>query len=80
MAKKQIYTIPLTLRLSPGMMEYVDAEARKRGLTAIDVIRYAISFMFWESDFVRQQDRQVYDRPVNHLAEFEGLCVQPSNE
>ena len=45
-----------------------------------DVIRYAISFMFWESDFVRQQDRQVYDRPVNHLAEFEGLCVQPSNE
>jgi hypothetical protein len=49
MSKKKTYTVPVTLRLSPGMMEVVDEQARQRGVTAVDWIRRAIAFTFEEA-------------------------------
>jgi hypothetical protein len=52
MSKTKTYTIPLTLRLSPGMMEYVDEQAREKGITSVDWVRFAIAFTYWEQDFL----------------------------
>ncbi len=79
MPKKQTYTVPVTLRLSTGMMEYVDGQASERGLTAVDFIRYAISFIYWESEFVRQQAKATKERPMDYLGDFETMCQELDN-
>jgi hypothetical protein len=74
MPKKRTYTIPVTLRLSPGMAEYVDGQAQEKGITSVDWIRQAISFTYWEKDWVQQQVKKHKERPINYLKEFEKMC------
>jgi hypothetical protein len=76
MSKKRTYTVPVTLRLSPGMMEVVDEQARKRGVTAVDWIRHAIAFTFEEESYLRSHLSKIGERPCDYLADFEDRCDQ----
>ena len=76
MSKKRTYTVPVTLRLSPGMMEVVDEQAGQRGITAVDWIRHAIAFTFGEETYLREHLRTIGERPSDYLAEFEDRCEQ----
>ncbi len=80
MPKKQTYSIPLTLRLSPAMMEFVDSRAREQGVTPVDFVRHAIAFNFWESTWLRTYlQKELGERPFDHLAEFEEVADNSSN-
>jgi hypothetical protein len=76
MSKKRTYTVPVTLRLSPGMMEVVDEQARQRGVTAVDWIRHAIAFTFEEETYLREHLRTIGESPTEYLTEFEDRCEQ----
>ena len=76
MSKKRTYTVPVTLRLSPGMMEVVDEQVRERGVTAVDWIRHAIAFTFEEESYLRSHLRKIGERPSDYLADFEDCCDQ----
>ena len=39
MAKQKTYTIPVTLRMTPTMLEYVQEQAAEKGITIVDWIR-----------------------------------------
>jgi hypothetical protein len=76
MSKKRTYTVPVTLRLSPGMMEVVDEQARQRGVTAVDWIRHAIAFTIEEETYLRKHLRTIGEGPTEYLTEFEDRCEQ----
>ena len=92
MPKQKNYTIPVTLRLTPNMMEYVGRQASERGLAVTDWIRFSICFAFWEEDFVKNYEGhhtpgwRVGDKPVvpeqhdfDYLGQFEFVCEEQKN-
>jgi hypothetical protein len=76
MSKQKTYTVPVTLRLSAGMMESVDAKAHDRGITPVDWIRHAIAFTCEEEGYLRQHLGEIGERPMDYLSNFEEMCIQ----
>jgi hypothetical protein len=58
------------------MMETIDQQARERGVTAVDWIRHAIAFTFWEEMYLQEHLKEVGERPSDYLADLEDLCEQ----
>ena len=92
MAKQKTYTVPLTLRLTPTMMEFVQQQALEKGVAVVDWIRFAIAFTYWEEQFVRNYERwhtpgwKPGDKPpptdqhdFDYLPEFETACEEYEN-
>jgi hypothetical protein len=80
LAKRKIYTVPLTLRITPAMQEFVEQQALEKGLDPVDWIRFAIAFAYWEENFVKNYERshaapgyEISD-DFDHLKEFELVC------
>jgi len=74
------------------MLKYVEQQAREKGITVVDWIRFAIAFAYWEQDFVRNYERwhtpgwQPGDKPpatdqhdFGYLPEFELVCEEWEN-
>jgi hypothetical protein len=62
------------------MMQYVDEQAREKGLTAVDWVRFAIAFTYWEQDFlghVAEEERKegIYV-PIDYAPAFEDMCLE----
>jgi hypothetical protein len=86
MPKQKTYTVPLTLRLTPTMLEYVQQQALEKGVSVVDWIRFAVAFTYWEEGFVRNYERLRWgwkpgDPPppgdqhdFDHLTEFGSVC------
>jgi hypothetical protein len=70
MAKQKTYTVPLTLRMTPMMLEYVRQQAHEKGITVVDWIRFAVAFTYWEEGFVRNYERLRWGwKPGDHHPE-----------
>jgi hypothetical protein len=86
MAKEKLYTKPITLRLTPTMIEYAKWQAEAKGISLLDWIRFAIAFTYWEEDFVRNTERRLKgwkpgDKPLafdqhdfDYLREFQFMA------
>jgi hypothetical protein len=80
LAKRKIYTVPLTLRITPAMQEFVEQQALEKGLAPVDWIRFAIAFAYWEENFVKNYERfhaapgyEISD-DFDHPKELELVC------